>query len=105
MCSSPTKMHMKPTLTYISCSESSQPGTVLGGALAVLAAVMIQTYIPAYRADHADYTKRLLQTYTYGAPLVGDADFAKYMRDTLHCSVVQVKNKTDATPLAPPTGV
>lgn len=80
-------------------------GHSLGGALAVLAAVLIQSYIPAYKADQADYTKRLLQTYTYAAPRVGDEDFAMYMQNTLHYSVVQVKNKTDATPFAPPTGV
>lgn len=79
-------------------------GHSLGGALAILAAVFIAHALPGYRQDSADYTLRKLQTYTFAAPRIGDVELAEYLSSTLKYAAVQVKNKPDVVPYAPPAG-
>jgi predicted lipase len=48
-----------------------------------------------------DYTKRLLQTYTFAAPRVGDMVLSTYMSKNLAYAAVQVVNTTDVVPFVP----
>lgn len=79
-------------------------GHSLGGALATIAAAHIATKYNGYSKQHADYTHQPLQTYTFAAPRVGDADLCSYFLNTLGYSAVQVKNLQDPVPLFAPAG-
>lgn len=80
-------------------------GHSLGGALAMLAAVDVAAAFPVYRVDNDDYTQRPLQAYTFASPRVGDAKLCTYLTKSLQFTAVQVKNKPDAVPFVPPTGL
>ncbi|WIA42604.1 hypothetical protein OEZ86_008579 [Tetradesmus obliquus] len=78
-------------------------GHSLGGALATIAAAHIAIkYGEKYQAVHTDYTQRPLQTYTFAAPRVGDAELCSYFHDKLGYSAVQVKNLQDPVPMFAP---
>lgn len=79
-------------------------GHSLGGALATLAAAYIAIKHPQYRAAHADYTQRALQTYTFAAPRVGDTALCSYFANELGITAVQVQNVQDPVPLCAPRG-
>jgi predicted lipase len=79
-------------------------GHSLGGALAVLAAAYIAAKHDKYREDDGNYTKRLLQTYVFAAPRVGDGALHDYFVNTLNYSAVQVKNTLDPVPCVPLSG-
>uniref|UniRef100_A0A383VL29 Fungal lipase-type domain-containing protein n=1 Tax=Tetradesmus obliquus TaxID=3088 RepID=A0A383VL29_TETOB len=80
-------------------------GHSLGGALATLAAAYIAIKHPQYRAAHADYTQRALQTYTFAAPRVGDTALCSYFANELGITAVQVQNVQDPVPLCAPRGL
>jgi pimeloyl-ACP methyl ester carboxylesterase len=80
-------------------------GHSLGGALATLAAAHIAIKHEQYRAVHADYTQRPLQTYTFAAPRVGDAALCSYFNSELGFTAVQVQNVQDPVPLCAPSEI
>lgn len=57
------------------------------------------------QVDNDDYTQRPLQAYTFASPRVGDAKLCTYLTKSLQFTAVQVKNKPDAVPFVPPTGM
>lgn len=102
---------LKPYLDAHRADPSRHPlprvittGHSLGASLAILAALHVAISAQEYRVDNAaDYTKRMLQTYAFAAPRVGNADLGAYMRsDKLQYMPVQVRNVQDAVPYLPP---
>ncbi|MGB5634035.1 MAG: lipase family protein [Waterburya sp.] len=69
-------------------------GHSLGGAMAVLAVIDLALNFSKF--------KEQIQIYTYGAPRVGDPDFAKFYSDLIPNSY-RIVNQTDSTWLLPPT--
>lgn len=80
-------------------------GHSLGASLAILAALHVAVNIREYQVDTIDYAKRLLQTYAFAAPRVGNPDLGAFMRSAkLHYMAVQVRNLPDGVPYLPPKG-
>ena len=69
-------------------------GHSLGGALALLCAVLLTSRL---------YTVRKLEVVTYGAPRVGNVEFALLL-DSLHIQCTQIMHRQDPVPHVPKYG-